>query len=113
MAKWIDVGSLDQFPPGARQCVQAEWQVENGARQLPVCLMNVAGTIVAIENICPHAGMPIGEGELSGKVLTCPFHGYAYNVETGQNVDYPEDVQLRRLPVKAQGQRIVIDVAED
>ena len=45
--------------------------------------------------------MPLGEGDLTGKVLTCPFHGYAYNIETGKNVDFPDTEQpVHTIPIR-------------
>jgi nitrite reductase/ring-hydroxylating ferredoxin subunit len=37
-----------------------------------------------------HRGGPVGEGELEGTVVTCPWHGFQYDVRTGRNVLDPE-----------------------
>ena len=88
MAKWVDIGSSQEFEPGSKQCVTA------GECELVVC--NIDDKLAAIENVCPHAGLPMHEGELRGRVLVCPHHGYAYNVMTGRNADYPNE----ELPAK-------------
>lgn len=93
MAKWVDIGPISDFPAGEQKTVRAEG--------LPVVVFNIEGLFLAIADICPHAGMPLGGGELCGKVLTCPFHGYAYNVETGRNIDFPDqEPPARTFPVR-------------
>ena len=72
MARWIDVGDLGKFAPGAQVCLSVE-----GAR---IVVFNVDGELLSIANVCPHAALPLGHGELRGLVLTCPFHGNAYNI---------------------------------
>ncbi len=48
-----------------------------------IALANVAGTYHALSNSCPHADGPLGEGSLSGSTLTCPYHGWQFDVGTG------------------------------
>ncbi|XAL98536.1 Rieske (2Fe-2S) protein [Phycisphaeraceae bacterium D3-23] len=70
------------LPPGGRVCTAV-----NGRA---VVVFNLDGTLHAIANTCPHAGRPLEVGELRGKVITCPFHGYAFNIATGVNIDFPD-----------------------
>lgn len=46
---------------------------------------NVDGTFRVIDGICPHAGGPLGKGTLRDGVVTCPWHGWQFNVENGQH----------------------------
>ena len=55
--------------------------VEAGGR--PVAVFNVDGAFYAIDNESPHRGGPLGDGRLAGAVVTCPWHGYRYDVRTG------------------------------
>ena len=48
-----------------------------------VAIWNLSGNYFAFQNICPHRGGPVGEGEIEGNVITCPWHGYQYVPETG------------------------------
>ncbi len=48
-----------------------------------IALANVDGTFHALSNTCPHAEGPLGEGSLSGTTLTCPYHGWQFDVTTG------------------------------
>lgn len=50
-----------------------------------VALFNVEGTIHALDGICPHQGGPLGKGKLHGCIVTCPWHGWQFDVATGQH----------------------------
>ncbi len=93
MAKWIDIGPTDQFPTGTMRCVSTE------DRQVIVC--NADGKLAAVDPACPHAGKPMIDGELRGKVLTCAYHAYAYDVFSGRNTDFPyEELPLPTYPIR-------------
>ena len=51
-----------------------------------VALFNVGGTLYALDGICPHQGGPLGSGRLDGAVVTCPWHGWQFDVRTGQHL---------------------------
>ena len=101
MAKWIDVGAPEQFPEGEPVCAEAG--------NLPVVVCQVKGQFYAIENVCPHAGMPLDEGELAGRVITCPYHGYAYDVVTGRNIDFPqEELPVQTFETRVQDEQVQV-----
>ena len=66
----------DEVPAGTIR----EFQVDG----LTLAIANVDGKFYAINNTCLHRGGPLGEGELKGKVVTCPWHGWQYDVTTGK-----------------------------
>jgi nitrite reductase/ring-hydroxylating ferredoxin subunit len=77
MSAWVPVGVAADLPPGAaRECVVAD---------RVVALFNVEGQFFAIDGICPHQGGPLGKGQLSGCLVTCPWHGWQFDVTTGQH----------------------------
>lgn len=55
-----------------------------GPRDKPMALFNADGTFYAINYVCPHMGGPLGEGKLDGCIVTCPWHGWTFDVRTGQ-----------------------------
>jgi 3-phenylpropionate/trans-cinnamate dioxygenase ferredoxin subunit len=66
----------------------------------------------AVADSCPHAGMPLGGGDLRGCVLTCPFHGYAYNIKTGANLDFPDmEPPVATYAVKIEGGDVMVDMS--
>ena len=49
----------------------------------PVAVFLVEGRPVATYNQCPHAEGPLAEGLVCDKILTCPWHGWTFHLETG------------------------------
>ena len=91
MANFVKVAEVGDVPPGTGKCIEA------GGKQ--IALFNVAGAFHAIDNTCLHRGGPLGEGELEGTVVTCPWHGWQYDVTTGRNVMDP-DIGLAQYEVE-------------
>ena len=100
MATWTRIGDEGDFPSGTKSCIDGE------NRKLVVC--NVDGQLFAASNTCPHAGLPLGEGELRGKILTCPFHGFTYNIENGVNIDMPDDEPLPTILIRVEAGRVEV-----
>ncbi len=48
-----------------------------------IALFNVAGKFYAMDDTCAHLGGPLGEGTLDGVIVTCPWHGWQYDVSSG------------------------------
>jgi nitrite reductase/ring-hydroxylating ferredoxin subunit len=46
-----------------------------------IALFNVAGDIHAVSDTCPHAGGPLSDGWLEGTEVTCPWHGWSFDVQ--------------------------------
>ncbi len=51
-----------------------------------VALFLVEGEPQAVDGMCAHQGGPIAQGVLQDKCVTCPWHGWQYDVETGCNL---------------------------
>ena len=71
-------------------------------------LFNVNGTFYAIENACKHQGGPLGEGWTEDTVVNCPWHGWRYDLKTGQNEQFP-DKKVGTFPVKVEGEDVLVD----
>jgi nitrite reductase (NADH) small subunit len=54
-----------------------------------VALANVGGTFYALDGVCLHRGGPLGQGQLEGEIVTCPWHGWQFQVRTGKAVQNP------------------------
>ena len=48
-------------------------------------VFNVDGVFHVIDGICPHAGGPLGKGMLRNNIVMCPWHGWQFDVSTGQH----------------------------
>ncbi|HMD04442.1 MAG TPA: Rieske (2Fe-2S) protein [Candidatus Binatus sp.] len=100
MASFIKVAKLADLPEGTGKLVEA------GGKQ--IALFNAGGKFFAIDNACKHRGGPLAEGELDGTTITCPWHGWEYDIATGANLD-DASVKLGCYPVKAEGDDILVE----
>jgi nitrite reductase/ring-hydroxylating ferredoxin subunit len=75
MEEYVTVGKAEDVVPGSGIVTEVNGQ--------SVAVFNVDGNYFAIDNTCVHRGGPLGEGDLEGEVVTCPWHGWEYNVKTG------------------------------
>ena len=74
-----------------------------------IALANVGGTIYAINNTCLHRGGPLGQGVLEGKMVTCPWHGWQFDVSSGKAAQNPAiGVNCHRTEVR--GEDIFVEV---
>jgi nitrite reductase (NADH) small subunit len=97
---FVKVGSLSSLPPGSVT------EARLGEAAYAIC--NVEGELHALDGICPHAGGPLGEGNVQGNMVICPWHEWAYDCRTGEN-DYDPAVKLDCFQVKAEGDDILMD----
>jgi 3-phenylpropionate/trans-cinnamate dioxygenase ferredoxin component len=74
-----------------------------------LALFNVEGTFYALDNACAHRGGPLGEGELDGTVVVCPWHAWRWDVKTGANVNNPT-VRMTCFPVAVDGGRVFVEL---
>ncbi|HET9096661.1 MAG TPA: Rieske 2Fe-2S domain-containing protein [Candidatus Baltobacteraceae bacterium] len=49
-----------------------------------VAVFNIDGAFYAIENACPHQGGPLADGWLEGPLVTCPWHGWCFDLRSGK-----------------------------
>ena len=101
MGKPVKAAETTDLSPGEGKVVEVEGKT--------LALFNVDGTYYAVDNTCLHRGGPLGEGELEGKVVTCPWHGWRYDVTSGANVNNPA-VKVACFPVKVEGASVFVDV---
>ncbi len=50
-----------------------------------VAVFNVGGAFHAMDGICPHAGGPLAKGSMRGQIVTCPWHGWQFDVASGHH----------------------------
>jgi nitrite reductase/ring-hydroxylating ferredoxin subunit len=86
---YVSVAGVSDVPPGQMKTFKAQGK--------EVLLVNLDGKFHALNNKCPHAHFPLGNGKLSGCVVTCPMHHAQFNVETGKNL---EDAKVLFIKMK-------------
>jgi nitrite reductase/ring-hydroxylating ferredoxin subunit len=74
--KVIRIASIRDIPPGAGRAYTVG--------RYEVAVFNVDGAFHAIENSCPHQGGPLADGWMDGALVTCPWHGWCFDVRTGK-----------------------------
>ena len=74
-----------------------------------IAVANVDGTFRACVNACPHADGPLGEGSLEGGLLTCPYHGWQFDMESGACPTNP-DVTLTLYDVQVVGNAVCVRI---
>ncbi len=91
----------DEIPQGQIR----EFQVSGKT----IAIANVGGKLFAINSICLHHGGPLGEGDLDGTVVTCPWHGWQYDVTTGRLIQQP-DAATQCYAIELRGEDIFVDL---
>jgi nitrite reductase (NADH) small subunit len=101
MSNWIRVARLSECPADSAREFAAAGRV--------IALFNVGGTVYALDGVCPHQGGPLGKGTLGGCIVTCPWHGWQFDVTTGQHQLSGAVVQPS-IPVRVEEEWILVDL---
>ena len=96
------VGRMSDIRPGQMLYVDIDG--------LPIALANVDGEIYAFGDSCRHQGGPLSTGVLRDDIVTCPWHGWAYNVRTGKTIVPPVGLRVPIYPVVIEGDTIAVIV---
>lgn len=102
MADFTKVATVAEIPSGSGKVIQIGDQ--------DVALFNVDGEFYAMDNTCTHVGGPLGEGELEGSTVTCPWHGAQFNVKTGEVTGPPAGEGVKSFSVKVEGDDILVSL---
>lgn len=118
-----EVCPVSSLPPGERTIV------EIGG--ISIGIFNVEGEFYALHNRCPHQQAPLCEGELTGvttaaavgeydwekdgEILTCPWHGWEFDVTTGRSFFNPHAVRTQTYDVETESscQQSMVDSDRD
>ena len=73
-----------------------------------VCIVNIEGNYFAIGNVCTHLGGPLNEGTLEGYDVECPWHGFRFDVRTGNPTKPPALQPVPSYEVKVEGNDILL-----
>lgn len=98
---FVKVADAEKLEAGAGMVVMA------GGKEL--ALFNVNGTFYCIDNLCPHHDGPLGEGELYGEAVMCPYHAWQFNVRTGEGL-YGCRANVRTYECKLEEGAVLVDV---
>jgi nitrite reductase/ring-hydroxylating ferredoxin subunit len=91
---FVTVARIEEIPPGTARRVRA------GEREL--ALVRVGDDFYATNGACMHLHGPLGEGRVDDHVLTCPWHGWQYDVRTGLNL-FDHAIRVETYEVRVEG----------
>jgi nitrite reductase/ring-hydroxylating ferredoxin subunit len=77
---------------------------------LPIALANVEGEIFAFSDTCRHEGGPLSNGALIGHTVTCPWHGWTYDIRSGKSMVPPLGLRIPTYPVSIDDDTIAIEI---
>ena len=98
----VRAAALTDVVPGQPRLV-----VANDTR---LVLVRVGDRVHAIGDVCSHQGGPLSEGKLTGTRLACPWHGWMYDVRTGQCLFPGRGVSVPAYPVRVDGDDVWVEV---
>ena len=114
---WHVVAAVSDIPPGGRKLVTV--------RGRPIAVFNLGGEFFGLLNRCPHQGGSLCEGALTGlveaaapgdyrysrkgEILRCPWHGWEFDVRTGQSAFDPDKIRTKSYPVGIEAGKTVAE----
>ena len=89
---YIDIAPEDQLPDGERLFVEV------GGKS--IVIINLAGILFAIGDVCSHDNGPVGDGEIEENEIICPRHGARFDILTGKVTSLPAIKDIPAYPVQ-------------
>lgn len=109
MARHV-VATVDELPPGTRKFLEIDGR--------PIAVFNINGEFFGLLNRCPHQGAALCEGPLIGlarsknpgeieytrlgEIIRCPWHGWEFDVRTGQSYCDPGRFRAKAYPARVE-----------
>jgi len=98
---WIPLIDASDVPAGSGREVVADGRI--------FAVFNVAGDFHVLDGICPPPGGPLDKGTLRGDIVTCPWHGWQFQVPTGQHC-LNARICASRFPAEIRDGKVLADV---
>lgn len=111
MSKKYEVCFADEVPAGSRKIVDVAGR--------SIGIFKIEDGYYAVRNACPHRGAPLCKGAIDGyvtgekpgefafqrdgEILRCPWHGWEFDLKTGESVFNPHKVWVRKYEVSVEG----------
>ena len=100
---WRPAGWLDDIPEGGLRTLML------GGENL--ILHRRAALVSCLQNACAHLGLPLDDGQIEDGIITCPYHGFRYDLASGECLTAPE-VQLLPHAVRVIGDRVEVRLSK-
>ncbi len=102
VSELVRVAATADLEPGQMRCVMVDG--------LPIALANVDGVVYAFSDTCRHEGGPLSNGVLIAATVTCPWHGWTYDVRTGKSIIPPIGLRIDTYPVHIIGTDVYVEI---
>ena len=102
MVKWINIAEASEIEPGQNIVVKCAGE--------DIAIFNTGETFYAVNNACPHQGGPLNQGTLEDDCITCPWHGWQYDLKSGCPITTPN---LRTYPLRIQDDTLQIAIPSE
>ena len=99
MSDFIEIASTGDVPVGGAKTVRVG--------EKTIALYHTKSGFYATDNICPHRGGPLAEGDLIGNEITCPWHLWGFDVTTGLCAGNSE-ISVKTHELRVEGDRILV-----
>ncbi|MFF2288991.1 Rieske (2Fe-2S) protein [Peribacillus butanolivorans] len=112
----LELFHMDELKVGQRQLIEVDG--------VEIAVLNVDGAYYAIWNKCPHQGVPMIYGSVMGtqlpsepyqynygrhnEIISCPLHGWEFDLKTGKTLFNPEKVSIKTYPVTEENGSILL-----
>jgi nitrite reductase/ring-hydroxylating ferredoxin subunit len=103
MAQFVKVGTTADFGN-----LEGGKLVEAGGQS--IAIFKLGASYYAIENICPHRGGPLAEGQVTVEEVICPWHGSRFDIKTGAVLTPPARQGVKSFPVRVSGNDVEVEV---
>ena len=105
--EFVPVGRVSDFAPGAGKMVSVSGR--------HVAVFRLGDEFFALDNMCLHRGGPLCEGPITSvkarDVVTCPWHGWSYEIRTGMMVQDPR-VGVSKHDVRIDGDQVAVRLTD-
>lgn len=99
MPEFVEVAKLEDLP--------REGGLEITLEGRRIGLFRAKGAVYAIGSECPHRGGPLHEGILHGGEITCPWHAWTFDLESGR-CTFIEGLCVSTFPVQVRNGRVFV-----
>ena len=97
----VRVAGVGELGPGENRVVEADGR--------SIAVFNVEGRYYAIDNVCPHRGGPLAEGDIIGDEIVCPWHLWGFDVTSGACTGDPS-ICIPAYEVRVEDDRVLVSV---
>ncbi len=101
MGEYVEAARLEQIPETEGLVVDLRGQ--------QIGLFRVDGQIHAINNLCPHRGGPLAEGQRDGSRITCPWHAWSFELTSGA-CTFNESIKVECFPVRIERDKVLVEI---